>query len=600
MNTTMSASDKLKLAKLLLRKGEEQLLQHKDVVEDPFLDISLDPDSRFEPFELCSSQQVHLLGRSGYFDMTAGSNCYQSFVFQNADVEFIDRIDNAFQKLIARHDALRIQMVNSKEQQVLREVPPFHAVRKDLRQHSPLEIEKLVQEEHKFLVFKPGNVNQWPLFDLVVLILPEDTLVLCWRMDLFIYDFPSRLVITNEFFEILKDPNKEFPELKFSFRDYVKASNDAYKSVFFQKSKAYWETKLPKFPQPLQLPTISKVRPGTQTPKDAFLSKLSAADWGKIKSFANRKSITPSIVATVAFAYVLRNFAKSRDFLMGLISFNRFDMHEQAEDILGCFVQMVPFPFDFEEATFTDYCLKGRDQLIEAMQNRFYPGHLVLRDLHRMRKSGSHSQCPVMLTLLFEHKTKMEAFPDNSEIGEITSEIAFQQLSLPQLQLHPGMGENPDGSFWCYWNHASGLYPDGLIKDMSESLTGILSELAVQESNWDIAFHDLCEPVISNKASVQYKLMDDINDDSSFVRDDINSLVEQELMSLIQNKMGIAISSPLEDLYDLGFNSLKLVQLLNWIGEAFQCEIPQDILSGDITVAAFASQLGNVRPSVLS
>jgi bacitracin synthase 1 len=595
MNSAMVHTDKLKLASLLLRKGEKELLEKKDIVEDPFLNITVDPSSKYMPFDLCSSQEVHLMGRSGFFDMTAGSNCYQSFVFQHADEKFIDQIDTAFQKLIARHDALRIKMINKKEQQVLQEVPQFLSLRKDFRNLEPAEIEARIQEEHSQLVFKRGDVHQWPLFDLVTLILPEDTVVLCWRMDLFIYDFPSRLVITNEFFKILKNPAIELPELHFSFRDYVIASNEAYKSTFFQKSKEYWQEKLPTFPQDLKLPVVHQIRPSTQTPKKAFLSKISAADWTKIKEIANRNSVTPSIVATASFAYVLRKFAKSPDFLMGLISFNRFDMHEQAEDVLGCFVQMIPFPFDFEAETFMDYCIRSREQLIEAMQNRYYPGNLVLRDLHQLRKAGAHSLCPVMLTLLFEHKSRIESFPDESQIGEVASEIAFQQLSLPQLQLHPGMGENPDGSFWCYWNHATGVFPEGLIKDMSECLTEILTELAAQEANWTVPFRDLCDSVVSKREISKYAELDlSGSDDEYVVFNPGNEELEEKLLGLIQTELGISLSSTSENLYDVGFNSLKIIQLLNLIREEQHDDLPQDILLGDdLTVASLISRLGN-------
>lgn len=598
MNNEISNIDKSKIAKFLLDKGKKNLAEKKDIVEDPFIDIKTDPDGRYEPFNLCSGQEVHLMGRSGYFDMTAGSNCYQSFIFKNADIDFIDNIDLAFQKLIERHDALRITMINSKEQQVMKEVPKFHSVRKDLRHLEPAEAEQKVLEEHKTLVFKPGNPYQWPLFDIVVLILRDNTLVLCWRMDLFIYDFPSRLVITDEFFKFLKDPNVQLPKLDFRFRDYVKASIEAPKSLFFKKSKTYWERKMDTFPDEPQLPKVRNVSPGTQTPKSAFLSKIEAADWEKIKTIANKMSITPSVVASTAFSYVLRKFSKNEKFFIGLISFNRFDMHKQADDILGCFVQMIPLFFDFEAETFADYCKHSRNQLIEAMENRYYPGHMVLRDLHRIRKAGVHSLCPIMLTLLFEHKTKMEAFPDSCNIGNVTSEISFQQLSLPQLQLHPGMGEDPDGSFWCYWNHATGIYPDGLIKDMADSLTEILTLLSKSEDNWSkVSFESVYQQVVTKKESysnLDIKPVDNVDNNEQLVKNEKNIEMSRRIMELIKNEFEIIPSSKKDNLYELGFSSLMIVRLLELLRQKLSLKVPQEILIGDITIEAIATRLSNV------
>ena len=599
MTTQMSDIDKSKLAKLLLNKGMNKLAKKKDMVEDPYLDIKTDPASKYEPFELCYSQNVHLMGRSGFFDMTAGSNCYQSFVFKNADETFIDGIDAAFQKLIERHDALRIKMISPTEQQVLEVVPEFRCIRKDLRHLEPAEADERVRQEHKTLVFKPGDPFKWPLLDAVVLILKGNTLVLCWRMDLFIYDFPSRLVITDEFFKILKDPDIKLPDLNFRFRDYVKASLEAPNSLFYKKSKEYWERKISTFPEALQLPKARRISPGTQTTKNAFLSRLKATDWERIKKIANKISVTPSVVASVAFAHVLRKFSRYPHFFMGLISFNRFDMHKQADDILGCFVQVVPFIFDYEAETFAGYCLKSREQLVEAMQNRYYPGHLVLRDLHRIRKAGAQSLCPVMLTLLFEHKAKIETFPDNSEIGDVTSEITFEQLSLPQLQLHPGIGENPDGSFWCNWNHAAELYPEGLIKDMSECLTELLTLLAVSEDNWNkVSFESLCEPIVNAKESIgklNFDMKDNLDTDEDLLSADSCAEMSGKIIELLKDEWAINVASVQDDLYDLGFTSMMLVKLLGLIRNKLGLSVPQEILLGSLTVEAFASRLCNAN-----
>lgn len=598
MEKNISNIDKAKLAKLLLSKGKENLEKRKDTVEDPFIDIKTDPEGRYEPFPLCSGQETHLMGRSGLFDMTSGSNCYQSFIFKNSGIEFIDKIDFAFQRLIERHDALRIKLINIDEQQVMKEVPKFYCTRMDLRDLDEKEAEKKVQEMHRELVFKIGNPFQWPLFDIVVLILRNNTLVLCMRMDLFIYDFPSRLVITDELFKILKEPDIKLPDLQFRFRDFVKASTiEAPKSLFYKKSKEYWTKQMSIFPNEPKLPKIKSVLPGTITPKSAFLSRLGSEDWQKIKTIANEMSLTPAIVASTAFSYVLSKFSKSPDFFIGLISFNRFDMHKQVDDVLGCFVQVVPLFFNFEATTFADYCKKSRKQLIEAIQNRYYPGHMALRDLHQIRKVGSHSLCPVMLTLLFEHKAKMDKFPDDAVIGDVTSEISFQQLSLPQLQLHPGMGENPDGSFWCYWNHAAGIYAEGLIEDMSKCLSEILSLLSSSEDNWTkVSLEELAKGIFENKET--FKNLDEllensVNDEREYESFESkgNKKIKDELKQLIQDRFSIEVNSDKDNLYDLGFTSLMFLKLVRFIGDKFEIAVPQNILIGDLSIEGITEKL---------
>jgi nonribosomal peptide synthetase protein BlmIV len=601
----ISNMDKAKLAKLLLSKGRENLEKRKDIVEDPFVDIKTDPEGRYEPFPLCSGQETHLMGKSGLFDMTSGSNCYQSFIFKNAGVEFIDRIDFAFQRLIERHDALRIKLISITEQQVMKEVPKFYCNRIDLRHLEEEEAETKVQEIHRELVSKRSNPFKWPLFEVAVLILKNNTLVLCMRMDLFTYDFPSRLVITDELFKILKDRDIELPDLHFSFRDFVMASTiEAPKSLFYKKSKEYWTKQMAIFPSEPKLPKIKSVLPGTITPKSAFLSRLGAEEWNKIKTIANEMSLTPAIVASTAFSYVLSKFSKSPDFFIGLISFNRFDMHKQVDEVLGCFVQVVPLFFNFEATTFADYCKKSRKQLIDAIQNRYYPGHMVLRDLHKLRKSGSHSLCPVMLTLLFEHKAKMDKFPDEAVIGDITSEISFQQLSLPQLQLHPGMGENPDGSFWCYWNHATGIYAEGLIEDMSKCLSEVLSSLSSSEDNWTkLSLEDLTKGIFESKET--FKNLGELFENS--VKDEIeynilevggNEELKAELKQLIKEKFNLEISSDKEDLYDLGFDSLMLLKLVHFIGERLEITVPEDILIGNLSIESIAEKLDTVKEAI--
>ena len=78
--------------------------------------ISPSPEQRYKPFPLTDIQQAYWLGRQGIFDI--GNVAPHAYLeIDNNDLD-LERLNQAWQKLMERHDMLRMRLLPNGQQQV--------------------------------------------------------------------------------------------------------------------------------------------------------------------------------------------------------------------------------------------------------------------------------------------------------------------------------------------------------------------------------------------------------------------------------------------------------------------------------------------------
>ncbi|MBN8899959.1 MAG: hypothetical protein J0H57_02915, partial [Rhodospirillales bacterium] len=108
------------------------------------------------PFPLTDIQQAYLIGRAAELELgRVGCHAYREFEHDGLD---LDRLEQAWNRLVARHPMLRAVFGEDGRQRVLPEVPPYRIERLDFRTAPDAEAQLAqLRAERSHRVFDPAS-----------------------------------------------------------------------------------------------------------------------------------------------------------------------------------------------------------------------------------------------------------------------------------------------------------------------------------------------------------------------------------------------------------------------------------------------------------
>jgi hypothetical protein len=122
------------------------------------------PAERHHPFPLTDIQHAYWVGRSGAFALgDVSTHGYFEVACQPLD---LDRLNRAWQQVIARHEMLRAIVTPDGQQQILHEVPAWQITTYDLHGQAPTQVEAHLAAIRNELSHQVLPADRWPLFDL--------------------------------------------------------------------------------------------------------------------------------------------------------------------------------------------------------------------------------------------------------------------------------------------------------------------------------------------------------------------------------------------------------------------------------------------------
>ncbi|KAF1011098.1 MAG: Phenyloxazoline synthase MbtB [Pseudomonas fluorescens] len=218
-----------------LRQHKQQILQLLQAGERP--EVSTDEDNRHAPFPLTDVQNAYLLGRQSSFGYgNVACHGYLELSWPSLDPQHVEQ---AWNRLIARHDMLRAVIASEGSQRVLADVAHYAVAVHDLRGLEGERQHQQVQQIRQAMEQKLYPTEQWPLFELRLS--QGDTAdTLHFSMDSLIADWASAQLLFNELEQLLDDPQRELPPLDIRFRDYLQAERSLLESSRYQRDRDYW------------------------------------------------------------------------------------------------------------------------------------------------------------------------------------------------------------------------------------------------------------------------------------------------------------------------------------------------------------------------
>ena len=434
------------------------------------------PEQRYQPFPLTEIQQAYWLGRTAAFELgNVACHSYSEIDFDGLD---LDRFGRAWQRLIERHDMLRVIVLPDGRQQILKQPPPYQVQVLDLRDHAPSAREPQLEALRERMSHQVLPTDQWPLFEVRATRLDDRITRLHLSFDLLVGDIWSSRIALSELLLLYQDPEASLPPLELSFRDYVLAQIALQSSDAYKRALDYWRERLPALPAVVELPLARA--PGTVV-HPRFVRRSDAVEpetWRQLKARAARAHLTPSEVVLAAFAQVLATWSRNPRFSLNLTYFNRLPLHPQVNSIVGDFTATILLEVDAAADSFAVSAQRLHEQLWRDLEHSQVSGVQVLREMTRARGQGM-SGMPVVFT---SGLAVGGAGPESTPFTALGKTV-YGVSQTPQVWLDHQLFEE-GGALLLNWDAVEELFPPGLLDDMFAAYGRLLRRLATEESAW--------------------------------------------------------------------------------------------------------------------
>jgi natural product biosynthesis luciferase-like monooxygenase protein len=303
----------------------------------------------------------------------------------------------AFQKMTERHPCLRTTF-NMKSGSPVQQVHPQQTV--CFRQldasawDEPELTRQLTLEAHK-----PFDLEQGPLFRVIVFTRSEVEHILLLNVHHLVADFWSLQILLREFAQLYaaekRGDEAMQSALPLQYADYVHWQTEMLASPRAEQLWNYWRGQLAGAPLEINLPT-DRPRPPVQSYNGASLTfRLGEQITGKLKSLAKEQESTLNMVLLAVFQILLHRYTGQKEILVGTPTAGA--KRDQFAETVGYFVNPVvvrttvarkPSPLAFIRQV--------RQTLLAAMEHQDFPFSLLAERLQPLRNPSRSPLFQVM------------------------------------------------------------------------------------------------------------------------------------------------------------------------------------------------------------
>ncbi|MCR5170918.1 MAG: amino acid adenylation domain-containing protein [Desulfovibrio sp.] len=464
------------LAKLLKAKAGAAAGEEKPKTQAP-----RPARNRWDPFPLTDVQQAYLAGRQGGLELgNIATHSYQEFDVEELDVA---RYERAWQKVIARHDALRSVVCEDGTQQVLKDLPPFRLKVVDLTGMTAEAKEACLLAMRREMSSQILPLGTWPFFDVRCSRIDARTFRLHMSIDGLLLDGSSFPILFSDIRRFYEHPELEPEELTFSFGDYVAMLPDFERGEEYRKSEQYWMERIPSLPPAPEF-TLGKPLEGIEKPHfRRFTDRWSKEQWAVFEAQAAKAGVTPAIALLAAFAEAIRLWNRHSSFCLNISYFNRRPLDPQVGEILGDFTDIMLLACEFEPgSTLLDRARLMQKRFWQDMDHRAFNGVRVLRELMRQNAVGGAALMPVVFTNLLKAGNIEEGTCLDGRRFTLRYAVSQTPQVLVDLHVH-----SYDGEVEVDWDVVEEAFQPGQIDVMFQAFASLLHAMAQDESVWRLA-----------------------------------------------------------------------------------------------------------------
>ncbi|SCW86107.1 non-ribosomal peptide synthase domain TIGR01720/amino acid adenylation domain-containing protein, partial [Paenibacillus tianmuensis] len=341
-----------------------------------------------------------------------------------------DRLEDAFRKLIARHESLRtsFHLVDGEPVQRVQREAAFSLERLDA---AGKDVETLF---HQFV--RPFDLTVAPLLRARLFTQSADRHLLLVDMHHIVSDGVSLRTFLDELARLYN--GEELAPLRIQYKDYAVWQQERMQSEEWSKQEQYW---LQTFQG--EIPTLDLKtdypRPAVQSfagDKISFAAGSSVSEG--LQKLASRSGSTLYMVLLAAYTALLHKYTGQEDVVVGTPLAGRH--HADLEPIIGMFVNTLALRnYPSGNKTFLDYVGEVKEQALGAFDHPDYPFEELVNKLNVRRDMSRNPLFDTMFELRNAepegtafHDVHFSGYPVDSAIAkfDLTLEADFDERGL--------------------------------------------------------------------------------------------------------------------------------------------------------------------------
>lgn len=461
------------------------------------------PLAAHEPFPLLEMQQALWVGRSGFVELGQVST-HAYFEFDSRPGLDAARLEQAWQRLVARHAMLRAVVQPDGRQRVLARLPEWRFVAEQHLAELPEEqrAERLAETRAR-LSHQVLPTDRWPLFEGVLSHLPGGRTRYHLSLDSQFIDALSGDILFDELGQFYADPERDLEPLELDFRDYAAACARVKQTATYERARAYWLARLDALPPAPQLPLARQPAAGPMH-FERLSARLDAPVWERLKARCQDAGLTPSAVLCAAFADVLAAWSASPRFTLNLTVYNRWPLHPQVHRLIGQFTGVELLEIDARpQAPFVERATRVQQRLWQDLEQRYFHGVELLRELGRRRREPAAARMPVVFTSMLNQPARQRG----ARAWQFLGERVFDITQTPQVWIEHDVMEE-DGALVFYWDHVREVFAEGVVAAMFAAYCTWLQRLTNDDDAWRASAPDfLPEATRAQRAALNARVL---------------------------------------------------------------------------------------------
>ena len=374
----------------------------------------------------------------------------------------IDRpkLQEAFRRLIQRHEILRTSFTVNQEQivQLIQTDPDFEL------QFTKVPADRIDSISRAFI--RPFDLSRAPLFRAELIEFSETEFMLLVDMHHSISDRISCIIFNRELVALYT--GQALPEPKTQYKDFVFWENEFAGTTDFLTQESYWLNKFAGSLPVLELP-LDFARPSRQTFNGATVNCSIAPDEAaRLNQLALKNRVTLNAALIMVYGILLAKYTGQEDLIIGTTVNGR--QHPDFRDTIGLFVNTLPLRLRVNPRLSVPELLKQIGEAVfEANQNLDYPFD---RLIERLQISGDSSRNPLVDTMfVFLDNPEGDPVIDTGEL-QLTTTRLNQNMAPVDLMIIANYQK--DGSLRYFWLYNTDLYQRETIHRMAGHFQNIL------------------------------------------------------------------------------------------------------------------------------
>ena len=443
-----------------------------------------DEEHRYDNFPLTEMQQAQYMGRiAGIRGGNTAAHVYFETEQTGLDAE---RINASWQEMIDTHEMLRAVILKSGEQKILKKEECRYKIKiNDLRGYSEEESVKEYEKTRREMDHLIRPLEQWPMFEVRMSLLPENRIRIHFSIDLIICDVSSMRILQRDW--AFAYNGRDCRKYDISFRDYVLMVQKLRETSIYDEADKNWDERIKTLPEILP-PMLPYVRAASEISDIRFVRRSFRIDcerWDKIKAISVKYSISPSVAVMCAFSTVIGRYSKNKDFCINTPIINRVAAVDGVEDLIGEFSSFAPVEINAGTGrTFAENALEIQKRNWFNVENRFVSGTSILRKISKERGMSNEALLPIVFT-----STIVQSVDDEQVFFDTFGEYSYLISQTPQVYLDHTLVEDKNGIL-VSWHTIDEMFADGIPDRMFGLYEKILNMLAVPEM-WNECFDDI-------------------------------------------------------------------------------------------------------------